>query len=145
MERTLDPAQLGDHLDRLYRAAWALCGSREDAEDLVQETYARVAVNDLTGTDVSKVNVDLAGPGGGGDGQPDRVIVNGTNGNDKINVGGDSGGVNVAGLAATVAVFRSEAANDRLEINTLAGTDNVNSRGLSAGQIQLFVDGALVA
>ena len=42
MERTLDPAHLGDHLDRLYRAAWALCGSREDAEDLVQETYARV-------------------------------------------------------------------------------------------------------
>ena len=42
MERSLDPARLGDHLDRLYRAAWALCGSREDAEDLVQETYARV-------------------------------------------------------------------------------------------------------
>jgi RNA polymerase sigma-70 factor (ECF subfamily) len=40
--RRLDPDQLGDHLDRLYRAAWALCGSREDAEDLVQETYARV-------------------------------------------------------------------------------------------------------
>ncbi|HET7450924.1 MAG TPA: RNA polymerase sigma factor [Gaiellaceae bacterium] len=42
MDRTLEPARLGDHLDRLYRAAWALCGSREDAEDLVQETYARV-------------------------------------------------------------------------------------------------------
>jgi RNA polymerase sigma-70 factor (ECF subfamily) len=42
MERTLDPARLGDHLDRLYRAAWAFCGSREDAEDLVQETFARV-------------------------------------------------------------------------------------------------------
>jgi RNA polymerase sigma-70 factor (ECF subfamily) len=42
VERTLDPARLGDHLDRLYRAAWGLCGSREDAEDLVQETYARV-------------------------------------------------------------------------------------------------------
>ena len=42
MDRPLDPAQLGDHLDRLYRAAWALAGSREDAEDLVQETYARV-------------------------------------------------------------------------------------------------------
>jgi RNA polymerase sigma-70 factor (ECF subfamily) len=42
MQRTLDPAGLGDHLDRLYRAAWALSGSREDAEDLVQETYARV-------------------------------------------------------------------------------------------------------
>src|SRR5512133_2911865 len=42
MQRPLDPARVGDHLDRLYRAAWALCGSREDAEDLVQETYARV-------------------------------------------------------------------------------------------------------
>src|SRR5712671_4405671 len=40
--RRLDPNHLGDHRDRLYRAAWALCGSREDAEDLVQETYARV-------------------------------------------------------------------------------------------------------
>ena len=38
----LDPAGLGDHLDRLYRAALALCGSRERAEDLVQDTYARV-------------------------------------------------------------------------------------------------------
>jgi RNA polymerase sigma-70 factor (ECF subfamily) len=38
----LQSTDLGDHLDRLYRAAWALCGSREDAEDLVQETYTRV-------------------------------------------------------------------------------------------------------
>ncbi len=42
MTPELEREALGDHLDRLYRAAWALCGSREDAEDLVQETYTRV-------------------------------------------------------------------------------------------------------
>lgn len=40
--RPLDPQRAGDHLDRLFRVAWALCGSREDAEDLVQATYTRV-------------------------------------------------------------------------------------------------------
>ena len=41
-EHVLDPQTLGYHFDRLFRAAWALCGSREEAEDLVQDTYARV-------------------------------------------------------------------------------------------------------
>src|ERR1700751_1782391 len=40
--RRLDPQALGDQIDRLYRAARALCGSREEAEDLVQETFASV-------------------------------------------------------------------------------------------------------
>jgi hypothetical protein len=43
-----------------------------------------------------------------------------------------------------VVISHPEAANDRLEINTLAGTDTVDSAGLAAGAIQLFVDGVLV-
>src|SRR6266545_1140328 len=38
----LDTQRLPDHIDRLYRAAWALCGSRHEAEDLVQETFVKV-------------------------------------------------------------------------------------------------------
>ena len=105
-----------------------------------------VTVNDLTGTGVSSVDVDLAAVLGGsaGDGSGDRVVVNGTNGNDAVNVNGDAGGVKASGLAATVNVLHAEVANDRLEINTLAGRDTVDSGGLAAGAVQLLVNGVLV-
>src|SRR2546429_2874958 len=73
-----------------------------------------VTVNDLTGTDVTSVNVDLAGPLGGasGDGQPDRIVVNATNGDDTIDVSGDAQVVKVSGLAPTVKILHPEAANE---------------------------------
>jgi RNA polymerase sigma-70 factor, ECF subfamily len=40
--RRLDPERVVDHLPRLYRAARAWTASREEAEDLVQETIAGV-------------------------------------------------------------------------------------------------------
>ena len=105
-----------------------------------------VAVDDLSGTDVNDVNIDLAGTLGGasGDGQADQVVVSATNGDDAIDVSGDASEVKVSGLAPTVAIFHPEVRNDRLEINTLAGTDRVDSSGLAAGAIQLFVDGVRV-
>jgi hypothetical protein len=106
-----------------------------------------VTVNDLTGTDVKEFNVDLAGSLGGatGDGQVDRVVVNGTNGDDNVDVNGDAAGVNVDGLTPAVHIFHSEIANDRLEIETRASTDTVQSAGLDAGVIELFVNGVLVS
>ena len=100
-------------------------------------------VNDLSGTDVSDVRLDLAGTLGGasGDNQTDRVIVNATDGEDTINIQGDADVVKLSGLAASVAVLHPEGANDRLEVNTLDGRDAVDSGGLAAGAIQLLVDG----
>jgi len=105
-----------------------------------------VTVNDLSGTDVSGVNVDLAGTlgGGTGDGQPDRIVVNATDNDDTIKVSGDATEVTAKGLDPLVAIFHPEVAKDRLEINTLAGSDTVDSSGLAAGAIQLFVDAVLV-
>jgi RNA polymerase sigma-70 factor (ECF subfamily) len=40
--RRLDPGTLHQHIDPMFRAAWALTGSREDAEDLVQDTFTKV-------------------------------------------------------------------------------------------------------
>jgi RNA polymerase sigma-70 factor (ECF subfamily) len=40
--RRLEPESLGSHLASLYSAAYGLCGSYQDAEDLVQDTYEKV-------------------------------------------------------------------------------------------------------
>ena len=42
MSRPLGSQLVVDHLDRMYRAAWAMCGSPHDAEDLVQDTCRRL-------------------------------------------------------------------------------------------------------
>src|SRR5439155_955128 len=101
-----------------------------------------VTGNDLTGTDVSDVNVDLAGTlrGTSGDGQADSVIVNGTNGNDTINVSGDASGVAVTGLAARVAIQHQEP-NDGLTVNGRDGNDAISAATLAAQAITLTLDG----
>ena len=103
-----------------------------------------VTVNDLTGTDVTQTNLDLAGTLGGsaGDSAVDDVIVNATNGDDTINIDGNGSGANVTGLATAVSVTHAEP-TDRLSVNTLAGTDHVLANGV-AGVLQVLVDGAAV-
>jgi len=100
-----------------------------------------ITVNNLSGTDLTQANVNLAAAGGGGDAQPDNVIVNGTSGDDVIQVAGDASGTAVLGLAAQVNITGAEAANDRLTVNALAGDDVVEASGLAAGAIQLTADG----
>jgi RNA polymerase sigma-70 factor (ECF subfamily) len=40
--RRLSPERATQHLDALVRLAYALCGSRQDAEDVVQDVFVRV-------------------------------------------------------------------------------------------------------
>jgi len=103
-----------------------------------------VTVNDLTGTDVTRTNLDLAGALGGSasDGVVDNVVVNGTNGDDRIHINGSRSGADVTGLATAVSVEHADP-TDRLSVNTLEGTDNVLVNGV-AGVLQVLVDGASV-
>jgi predicted lipoprotein with Yx(FWY)xxD motif len=103
-----------------------------------------VTFNDLNGTDVSSVNVDLAGSLGGttGDGALDRVVFNGTAAEDAFDVSGDSAELKVSGVAPTVDIVNHES-TDHLEFDDLQVNDTVNTAGLAAGAIQLFIDGGL--
>jgi predicted lipoprotein with Yx(FWY)xxD motif len=143
----IDVSANGDHV-RFSRDIGNVTMDTHGVEQIDFEALAGadlVTVNDLTGTDLFKLQLDLDGAApGGGDGEPDRVVLNGTNGDDAIRVFGDAQGVNVKGLAPLVEILHPEGANDRLDVNTLDGNDTVDSSGLAAGTIQLFVDGVLV-
>jgi hypothetical protein len=103
-----------------------------------------VTVNDLTGTDVTQVNIDLAAGLGGSvpDGIAENVVVNGTDGDDSIDIAGNGSGADVSGLAAIVSVTHADT-TDTLSVNTLAGTDNALASGV-AGVLRVLVDGAPV-
>ena len=100
-----------------------------------------VTVNDLTGTDVTQTNLDLAAELGGGaaDGAIDNVVVNATKGDDTINVDGSKVGVDVTGLASAVSIQHADP-TDRLSVNTLGGNNSVLVNGV-AGLLELLVDG----
>ena len=89
------------------------------------------------------MNVNQAGTIGGsaGDGQPDVVIVNGTNGDDTIEILGAGTSASVVGLSAQVNITNAEGANDSLVINALGGDDAVTATTLPAGVIKLTIDG----
>jgi hypothetical protein len=99
-------------------------------------------VNDLTGTDVTKFDIDLAPAIGAttGDGLADAITVNGTNGPDDVGVAANGGVVDVTGLFTAIGISHSEVANDSLAINTLGGDDDVVIAGGVAALIQTLVD-----
>jgi Ca2+-binding RTX toxin-like protein len=102
-----------------------------------------IVVGDLSGTDVTRIDLDLRGPEGGGDGAADTVTVSGTNGADNIVATGSGSSASVGGLQAVVNVTSPEGANDRLTVNALGGDDVVNASGLEAGVLQLTINGGL--
>jgi hypothetical protein len=102
-----------------------------------------VTLNDLAGTAVTGVTIDLAASGGGGDAQKDVVVVNGTNGDDSIVVAEDAAGVNVTGLAAAYLITGAEAGLDELTVQALAGDDTLRVDGSAASEnIDLSANGA---
>jgi Ca2+-binding RTX toxin-like protein len=129
---TRDVANVTMDLDNVERIEFRALGGTDN-----------VTVGDMSGTDVERIDIDLRGPNGGGDGAADTVTVNGTNGADVWGVTGDSGGIHVFGLKAEVNIFFQEQANDRLTLNGQGGDDVINASSLEADGIQLTMNGGL--
>ena len=93
-----------------------------------------VVVDDTTGTELQRADVDL----GPADGAADTVIARGSDADDSVAVGND---VDVTGLGALVHVKGDEAALDSVTVQTLGGADTITS-GLSlASALDVNADG----
>jgi Ca2+-binding RTX toxin-like protein len=92
-----------------------------------------IVVQDLSGTDVTEVNIDLgAVPGGAADNVGDTVVINGTGDDDVIQLFSDGNSVFVYGLASVVRIDNFDV-NDRIVINALGGDDVIEASGLQVG------------
>ena len=102
-----------------------------------------VVVNDMTGTDLTDVHVDLAQVPRSGvdDGQPDNVTVNGTAGSDVAIVGQQGADLQVVNLKPTVTISASSPTNDHLIVAALDGDDVVEASGTDGSSALLTLDG----
>jgi hypothetical protein len=101
-----------------------------------------ITVNDTSATDLTAVNLNLNGSAGTGDGQADAVVVNGTNGDDTIQIAAHGNGAIIAvrGLFPQVNLTGAEGTNDTLTVNALGGNDVVDASSLPANLIGLTVN-----
>jgi len=100
-----------------------------------------VTVNDLSGTDVTQVDIDLAGSLGGSDLEADTVTANATGGDDAISVVSDASGVHVGGLSAQINIANVDATLDRLVINGFAGNDIIDASAMPAAMLLTLAGG----
>ena len=100
-----------------------------------------VEIDDLSGSDVTALNVDV---GGSLDDAIDSVFVDGSPRADTITIAGTAGVVDVGGLAAAVRVRDAEPF-DRLLVSGFAGADHIDAAHLAERTMHLSVlagDGA---
>jgi Ca2+-binding RTX toxin-like protein len=128
---------------RFTRDVASIVMDLDDVESIAARALGgtdNLVVGDLSGTDVTRVQADLASSGGD-DGAADNVVVNGTNADDGVTVTGAGPSAQVAGLSALVSVSGASAVNDRLIVNGLGGDDVIDASGVAAGSILLTLDG----
>ncbi len=129
---------------RFFRDIASVTMDLDDVETInfiAQGGADTVVINDLSGTDVTEINLNLGTFTGFPDGQADNIIFNGTSGDDVMLIAGDATTASVFGLAAQVNVAAFDAALDRLFAHALAGDDVIEASGLAANSIKLTADG----
>jgi RTX calcium-binding nonapeptide repeat (4 copies) len=146
MQGTNDPEAYGVQRDgkhvRVSREGDALdLNGIEEIDPVAGGGADTFAIGDLAGTGVALVDVSLGSGLPGGDGQPDRVSVQGTGKVDRMALTGRvvvAGTATLTGLPATVNISHAEPA-DTLALDTGAGDDTLDTSAFDPKTIGLEV------
>jgi hypothetical protein len=146
MQGTNDPEAYGVQRDgkhvRVSRESDALdLNGIEEIDPVAGGGADTFAIGDLSGTGVALVDVSLSSGLPGGDGQPDRVSVQGTGKVDRMALTGRvvvAGTATLTGLPATVNISHAEPA-DTLALDTGAGDDTLDTSAFDPKTIGLDV------
>ena len=98
-----------------------------------------IVINDMSGTDLTEVDLNL-GVAGAGDAQVDTVTINGTNGDDVILLTLQDDKLVIDGLSARIVIDDFEV-TDNLVIRGLGGSDVIEASTLTALGMTLTLDG----
>jgi Ca2+-binding RTX toxin-like protein len=99
-----------------------------------------LTVNDLTGTGLVKVQLNLNGSAGTGNDPGDNVIVNATNDDDDVRLTAFGNTILVDGLFPAVRISGAAGTNDHLTVNALGGNDTVDTSIFPVNAIGLTVN-----
>jgi RTX calcium-binding nonapeptide repeat (4 copies) len=146
-------ANVAEHIDvsangsrvRLTRDVGAITTDLNGVEQLALTARGgadAITFGDLTGTDMTQANVDLAGVPGTttGDGAADTVTELGTDGPDQAQVGARDGNVLISGLTVALQVTGSEP-GDTVGVQTLGGDDTIATGVGIPGAAAVAIDG----
>ena len=98
-----------------------------------------VTIDDLSGTEVTAAEIDLAATSGSPDDGADTVQVNGSGQSDRVEVKENGGEVDVTGLAAHTSVAGA-GPKDELHINTFDGDDSVTVSDAARALLDIVFD-----
>src|SRR5262249_51315878 len=101
-----------------------------------------INIGDMSGTDVKQIHIDLAATPGtpAGDGAADKIVINGTAGDDVIQLSLQNGSLVIDGLASRIVIDHFDF-NDTVQINGLNGNDVILGTGVGLGGPHLVFDG----
>jgi hypothetical protein len=126
--------------DRFTRDVGNIVMDLDDVEIIDAQAGAGADTFRIRDTDVTELNASLA-PGSGAN-DPDRIEIQGTEGDDAVTVTGKKvvwGAATVTGLPVKLGVSFAQIGFDTLAIDTLSGDDSVDTSGLGPDVIGLEV------